>query len=65
MLRRRFPRLCFTLRFDPRPGEAQAEELAAYVACFGELPPLNAALLTGPAWSRFAAAKAPPLAAIA
>lgn len=66
VLRRRFPRLCFTLCFDPQPGEAQARELAGYVACFGELPPLNAALLTGPAWTGFAALPPrPALAAIA
>lgn len=64
LLRRRFPRLCFTLCFDPRPREAEARELAGYVASFGELPPLNAALPAGPDGAACAAAGR-PLAAIA
>jgi hypothetical protein len=65
VLRRRFPRLCFTLRFDPRPSEAQAEELADYLACFGELPPLNAALLDAPGWTTPGGTRRAPMAAIA
>ena len=65
VLRRRFPRLCFTLRFDLRPSQAQAEELAGYLACFGELPPLNAALLNGQAWAGPAGTARASLSAIA
>lgn len=38
----RYPRLCFTLRFDADPKAAEAEELRAYREEFGELPPFNA-----------------------
>jgi hypothetical protein len=44
VLQRRYPRLCFTVRFAEEPAGAAAEELAAYAAEFGEQPPLNAAL---------------------
>ncbi|WP_372616848.1 hypothetical protein [Falsiroseomonas sp.] len=40
-LRRRFRLLCFTLRFSADPAATQAEELAAYTAEYGELPPLH------------------------
>lgn len=65
VLRRRFPRLCFTLRFSPSPAETQAEELAGYFACFGELPPLNATLAGERGRAMPAASPPSPLAAIA
>ena len=41
-VRRRFPRLCFTLRFAADPRAAEAEELRLYRDQFGEPPPFNA-----------------------
>lgn len=43
VLQRRYPRVCFTVRFADDPAAAEAEELAAYAAEFGDMPPLNAA----------------------
>jgi hypothetical protein len=42
-LTRRFRLLCFTLRFSDDPEGTAAEEIAAYEAAFGELPPLQQA----------------------
>lgn len=41
-VRQRFPHLCFSVRFCDDAPVAEAEELAAYRANFGELPPFNA-----------------------